>query len=582
MVFLRLSVKVYPHNTHGAVEQARFLLPLVAPETTTLRQAIDLIQERWNALDYGPEPLEVEKLVDDVYPTDDLSLDITAADVWVDYGKARIDRGDQRGTARVIRKLILQDQPSTPSPSPSDRSGVNGVAAVESTVKKEIQAAPSVTQDVNGVVVESVESAEKKEIQADPQSMVTIPGTESDTESDAVSDTETDPDDDSVFVDEGELADEVMVDEESIEDSAEQEAAMEISTSNGDDDTAATGDAAAPAASAVNEDLTNTLDDRKRKKSPENEPESNKQPRVASSSPRPTGTSSPGKLSSDPAPSSPSIRRGGNTPSFVPSRRLSFSEQPPTPPKAGLGLGITRSPPSKRSTSLTKPKIEVAVSTGVARRLFQTDGESTVALTPPPTTSETPLRSALRKEWPSTEKSAIRRSVSFAEDGDAPSTPKPAAKKPAKATPAKPHPKACPATQRDHTFNGEEIKKLELKIAAFERQGFLPHARKLQAMLNERKIMRFNGDKPEAKNWRNYASASDRLAHLQQKLDQSEIKVDSCSTTAAPAETKGGRLPKLPTRTPCRGPLLTPSLEDPFQNNRAPSVGNGKGKKARR
>lgn len=49
-------------------------------------------------------PLQIKKMLDDDHDTDDLDVDMTAADVFVDRGLAQIDARDQRGTLRVIQK----------------------------------------------------------------------------------------------------------------------------------------------------------------------------------------------------------------------------------------------------------------------------------------------------------------------------------------------------------------------------------------------------------------------------------------------------------------------------------------------
>ncbi|THC93550.1 hypothetical protein EYZ11_006977 [Aspergillus tanneri] len=49
-------------------------------------------------------PLDIKKLLDDSYESDDLDAEMTVAQVFVDNGKARTDGSDQRGTVRVIQK----------------------------------------------------------------------------------------------------------------------------------------------------------------------------------------------------------------------------------------------------------------------------------------------------------------------------------------------------------------------------------------------------------------------------------------------------------------------------------------------
>ncbi|RHZ46326.1 uncharacterized protein CDV56_100739 [Aspergillus thermomutatus] len=131
MVFLRLTVKVYPReqtqssssfsirsflgdrdrdaSSQGssgptAGKPASFLLVLENPEEVTLGGLAGMIREKWAKLRPGAEPLEIKKLVDDEHDSDDLDAELTVADVFVDNGRARTDGADQRGTVRVIQK----------------------------------------------------------------------------------------------------------------------------------------------------------------------------------------------------------------------------------------------------------------------------------------------------------------------------------------------------------------------------------------------------------------------------------------------------------------------------------------------
>lgn len=52
----------------------------------------------------NPRPLEIKKMLDDDHESDDLDVDMTAADVFVDRGLGQTDGRDQRGTLRVIQK----------------------------------------------------------------------------------------------------------------------------------------------------------------------------------------------------------------------------------------------------------------------------------------------------------------------------------------------------------------------------------------------------------------------------------------------------------------------------------------------
>ncbi|GFF82769.1 hypothetical protein IFM61606_02535 [Aspergillus udagawae] len=130
MVFLRLTVKVYPreqtqssssfsirsflgdrdrdassqNSGPTAGKPASFLLVLENPEEVTMGGLAGMIREKWAKLRPGAEPLEIKKLVDDKHDSDDLDAELTVADVFVDNGRARTDGADQRGTVRVIQK----------------------------------------------------------------------------------------------------------------------------------------------------------------------------------------------------------------------------------------------------------------------------------------------------------------------------------------------------------------------------------------------------------------------------------------------------------------------------------------------
>ncbi|RLL96320.1 hypothetical protein CFD26_106325 [Aspergillus turcosus] len=130
MVFLRLTVKVYPreqtqssssfsirsflgdrdrdassqNSGPTAGKPASFLLVLENPEEVTMGGLAGMIREKWAKLRPSAEPLEIKKLLDDEHDSDDLDAELTVADVFVDNGRARIDGADQRGTVRVIQK----------------------------------------------------------------------------------------------------------------------------------------------------------------------------------------------------------------------------------------------------------------------------------------------------------------------------------------------------------------------------------------------------------------------------------------------------------------------------------------------
>lgn len=60
-------------------------------------------------------PLSIKKILDDTKEDLDLYPDLTVADVWVDYGKARTDGLDQRGSVRVLQKPTAAAQERFPS-----------------------------------------------------------------------------------------------------------------------------------------------------------------------------------------------------------------------------------------------------------------------------------------------------------------------------------------------------------------------------------------------------------------------------------------------------------------------------------
>ncbi|PGH05284.1 hypothetical protein GX51_03005 [Blastomyces parvus] len=116
MVLLRLTVKVYPREQLGqpatpdqAVDNdeppksTNFLLLVRQPEQVMLGNLAYMIREKWKQLRPDAGPLEIKKLVDDKHPEDSLDVTLTAADVFVDNGKALADGLDQRGAIRVIQ-----------------------------------------------------------------------------------------------------------------------------------------------------------------------------------------------------------------------------------------------------------------------------------------------------------------------------------------------------------------------------------------------------------------------------------------------------------------------------------------------
>ncbi|KLJ09872.1 hypothetical protein EMPG_14707 [Blastomyces silverae] len=116
MVLLRLTVKVYPREQLGqssTPDQAgdnddrksiNFLLLVHHPEQVMLGNLAHMIREKWMTLKPEAGPLEIKKLVDDKHPEDTIDAALTAADVFVDNGKALADGLDQRGAVRVIQQ----------------------------------------------------------------------------------------------------------------------------------------------------------------------------------------------------------------------------------------------------------------------------------------------------------------------------------------------------------------------------------------------------------------------------------------------------------------------------------------------
>ncbi|KAL2868781.1 uncharacterized protein BJX67DRAFT_37145 [Aspergillus lucknowensis] len=144
MVFLRLTVKVYPRdqtrapnsfsfrsllgdrerddtnrNSSAAApgKPASFLIVLERPEDVTLGGLAGMIKEKWAKLRPAAEPLEIKKLVDDEHESDDLDTDMTVADVFVDNGKARSDGLDQRRVVRVLQRPAKSDDSPVRFPS---------------------------------------------------------------------------------------------------------------------------------------------------------------------------------------------------------------------------------------------------------------------------------------------------------------------------------------------------------------------------------------------------------------------------------------------------------------------------------
>ncbi|EFE37574.1 conserved serine-rich protein [Trichophyton verrucosum HKI 0517] len=111
MVLLRLTVKVVPRAVEGeeakdadGLKSTSFLMVVHRPDQMSLGELAWRVSEQWKKLRPEAEPLVIKKLLDDNHDTDELDADLTVADVFIDYGKARADGLDQRGALRVIQK----------------------------------------------------------------------------------------------------------------------------------------------------------------------------------------------------------------------------------------------------------------------------------------------------------------------------------------------------------------------------------------------------------------------------------------------------------------------------------------------
>ncbi|DAA77162.1 TPA_exp: Conserved serine-rich protein [Trichophyton benhamiae CBS 112371] len=111
MVLLRLTVKVVPRAVEGeeakdadGLKSTSFLMVVHRPDQMSLGELAWRVSEQWKKLRPDAEPLVIKKLLDDNHDTDELDADLTVADVFIDYGKARADGLDQRGALRVIQQ----------------------------------------------------------------------------------------------------------------------------------------------------------------------------------------------------------------------------------------------------------------------------------------------------------------------------------------------------------------------------------------------------------------------------------------------------------------------------------------------
>ncbi|KAL2852963.1 hypothetical protein BJX68DRAFT_233633 [Aspergillus pseudodeflectus] len=167
MVFLRLTVKVYPRDqappsstfsfrsilgdrddssrngsSAASGKPASFLIVLEHPEDVTLGGLAGMIKSKWEKLRPLADPLEIKKLVDDEHESDDLDADMTVADVFVDNGKARADGLDQRRVVRVIQKAAYGDNSPVRFPSVTqDWDEAAEKYALQRKLKKEKQEA---------------------------------------------------------------------------------------------------------------------------------------------------------------------------------------------------------------------------------------------------------------------------------------------------------------------------------------------------------------------------------------------------------------------------------------------------------
>ncbi|KAI1975152.1 hypothetical protein LOZ51_002242 [Ophidiomyces ophidiicola] len=108
MVVLRLTVKIPPAEVAGKTasppKSTTFMLPVYEPEKMKLGALAWRITEQWRKLCPDAPPLKIKKLLDDEYDGVELDLELTVADAFVDFGKARIDSCDQRATIRVVQE----------------------------------------------------------------------------------------------------------------------------------------------------------------------------------------------------------------------------------------------------------------------------------------------------------------------------------------------------------------------------------------------------------------------------------------------------------------------------------------------
>ncbi|PYI12685.1 hypothetical protein BO78DRAFT_381837 [Aspergillus sclerotiicarbonarius CBS 121057] len=178
---------------------------------------------------------------------------------------------------------------------------------------------------------------------------------------------------------------------------------------------------------------SNNSSSRKRKLTPDIF-EPSKEPRLAKPASTQNGDQAAEKSIVTPEVSPPTPRKRVRAPSFGFGRRLPFSGRAPSePPKPGLGLGITKSPPNKRHIHLTQvsaipappnflppngtPEILSSSAPTLRRGSVSLPQFSTPSKLQTPIDKVKVLHSALRKSSPA-ERPSERRSVSFADEDE--------------------------------------------------------------------------------------------------------------------------------------------------------------------
>lgn len=595
MVFLRLTVKVYPRNPNAprTGSPASFLLPVENPEDTSLGGLASLIQEKWKKLRPHEGALEIKQIVDDAHESADLDPDMTVADVWVDLGKARSDNCDQRGTVRVIQKPT--DEPYAPVRFPSVTHDWDAAAQEfqrQRRVKNEPASPPMGTIPEEGSQPEAedsgseesgseeesggeeetgseeeAEEAEETESESDSVEEVAGPGTRKEATLDA----------------EPEIKEETDDEEGSEEGGADVEPVAQAKTDQEQGEETDDGDEE----SDNEEDKDEDEDEDKEESEEEEEPNEvidnaakDAEPDEEETGDEETGDeddsggeeseeSERGEEPNDEmevdeeeevyeAPRSSRLKRARDADEFQePSKQPRLDQAgsraqengEPSPEKrlqstSGLGLGITKSPPSKKPAMITP-------STPAIRRgpLFQTNGTPSATLTP---NTASRLPSALRKESP-TQRSAVRRSVSFADEDDVvdewankpkytpQSTRKQAnqdsiSSKSARSQQPSPAGAAADTGGDEAAQNQEAMRKLEEDIEAATKKGQTGLAQHMKKILKHRIVLSHNVGTKVKRNMERAQRARDNVADLEKQLV--EIQARSTSSTSTPASKK--------------------------------------------